>query len=161
MPYQCGGGLAAVLVISVGAIIFLGSNFLFEWYTQRSDEEHAAEAETSYYRLPPLKERAAACARAMEEDVLEQRVEFDDSLKRRDVYTNSGGSRRGMCVCCFERPQRYMFVLCRHICLCELCLIQAACTHEETVLIGEFDGPVKIPCFVCRRVDYVVKTFAS
>ncbi|KAG5485635.1 hypothetical protein LSCM4_06591 [Leishmania orientalis] len=161
MPYPCSGGLAAVLVISVGTILFLGSNFLFEWYTQRSDEEHAAEAETGYYRLPPPEERAAACAKAMEEDLVEQRVEFDRSLKRRDAYTNSRGSRRGMCVCCFERPQRYMFVLCRHICLCEPCLIQAARTHEETVLLGEFDGPVKMPCLVCRRVGYVVKTFAS
>ncbi|AIN96107.1 hypothetical protein LPMP_100380 [Leishmania panamensis] len=160
MPLPHGGGLAAVLVISVGTILFFGGSFLYEWYTQRS-EEQAKEAETGYYRLPPPKDCSRVCARAIEEDRLEQSLEGESSVKLPDAYSNSHRSRRGMCVCCFEKRQRFMFVLCRHICLCEPCLIQAARNYEETVLFGLFDGPVKMPCPVCRRVGYVVKIYVS
>lgn len=145
----------------MGTILFLGGSFLYEWYTQRSEAAHAEEAETGYYRLPPPKDCAAACVKAIEEDLLEQRLEFGGGIRRQEAHGSGRGSHRGMCVCCFERRQRFMFVLCRHICLCEPCLIQAARTYEETVLLGSFDGPVKMPCLVCRRVSYIVKIFAS
>ncbi|CAC9457160.1 Zinc finger C3HC4 type (RING finger) containing protein [Leishmania donovani] len=161
MPCPPGSGLAVALAISFGTIVFLGGSFLYEWYTQRSEGGQAKEAETGYYRLPPPKDCAAACANAIEEDLLEQRLEFGGGLRRQDEYSSGRRSRRGMCVCCFERRQRFMFVLCRHICLCEPCLMQAARTYEETVLFGAFDGPVKMPCLVCRKVSYIVKIFAS
>ncbi|GET86462.1 hypothetical protein, unknown function [Leishmania tarentolae] len=150
-----------VLVIGVGSILLLYRKEVWEWLTHGSKSEQTKETETGYYRMPPRADCAAACAKAIEEDLLEQSLVLGGGARQKDLQSSGCGSRYGMCVCCLELRQRFMFVLCRHMCLCEPCLIQAARTYEETVLFAPFDGPVKMPCLVCRKMSYVVKVFSS
>ncbi|KAK7198809.1 Zinc finger, C3HC4 type (RING finger) containing protein [Novymonas esmeraldas] len=162
MPYINTGNPTLSLVLSVAMAVVVGGAYLYDLYKQRSSEQELEkEVETAYYRLPAPQDCAAVCARAIEEDMLEQHAEASDNPWTAEALAGTNGTRRGMCVSCLERRQRFMFLLCRHICYCEPCLIGAAHAHQEVVPRLRHDGPVKLPCPICRKVGFVVKTYAS
>ncbi|KPA75946.1 hypothetical protein ABB37_08108 [Leptomonas pyrrhocoris] len=136
-----GGGLVGALV--VGAV-FLAIAAVSYFSSKEPEAEAACEKDSGYYTLPKRGDRGD--------------VASDD-----DGGSRCGGSSFAgpTCVCCRVRPQRFMFVKCRHICLCETCLIRMGRDYEDTKLQGSFDGAVKMPCPVCRQVSCVVETYAA
>lgn len=128
-----GGGLGAALLIGAGLLVVAGVSALLGWSAGRESEVETA----SYYTLPPRD----SCGSTTED--------------------GGGDDGRPKCVVCRDLPQRFMFVQCKHICLCEPCLVHMGRDYEDTKLHGRFDGPVKLACPVCRQLGYVVKTYAA
>lgn len=163
------------LAFSAGALVFAGASALYSWYTQEK-----AQRDQGYYYLPPRDGDTASetgAAAAFKSSFLAASAAADgaretaaknapphspDALSDGCGVSLPGEADGGQpCVCCLERHQSFMFVQCRHICLCEPCLIQLGRAYEDNRLRARFDGPVRMPCPVCRTVGYVVKTYAS
>lgn len=135
-------GLGAALIVGAGLLLVAGVSALVGWHAGRKTEAESND----YYTLPDRR----SCRSAATED--------DDVRACSPKDEDSAGPK---CVICLDRPQRFMFVRCRHICLCEPCLIHMARNVEDSTLHGHFDGPVRLACPMCRQVGYVVKTFVS
>ncbi|CAJ1006229.1 hypothetical protein Q4I28_001544 [Leishmania naiffi] len=167
-------GTAIALAFSAGALVFAGASALYSWYTQDNTQQ-----EKSYYYLPPRDGNisadtgvaatfrtsfpVASSAADGEEKMPAEATPHSGDVRSDgcDVSLSGGADGGHACVCCLERHQSFMFVQCRHICLCEPCLIKLGRAYEDHTLRDRFNGPVRMPCPVCRQVGYIVKTFAS
>ncbi|KAG5488380.1 uncharacterized protein JKF63_07975 [Porcisia hertigi] len=129
--------------------------------TRASEEEtKTCEEETGYYYLPSPESCARVIEQAEQEDLISATSRSDNGPKSSSLECGSReGGRCHLCVCCYTRPNSFMFVSCRHLCLCEKCLIQLGRSYENNTLHSRFKGPVRLPCPLCRTVGYVVKTF--
>ncbi|KAG5488332.1 hypothetical protein GH5_08560 [Leishmania sp. Ghana 2012 LV757] len=164
-------GAAIALAFGAGALVFAGASALYSWCTQENSQR-----DHSFYCLPPRDGITGATAASTQLSPVtsagadgKKKIEAKEAISHSPVavsdgcsaplFSEAGGGHP--CVCCLERQQSFMFVQCRHICLCEPCLIQLGRSYEDHTLRARFDGPVKLPCPVCRCVGYVVKTFSS
>ncbi|KAI5685976.1 hypothetical protein MNV84_01269, partial [Leishmania braziliensis] len=167
-------GTAIALAFGAGALVFAGASALYSWCTQDNTQQ-----EKSYYCLHPRDENiagdtgvaatsrtsfpVASSAADGEEKMPAEATPHSGDVRSDecDVSVSGGADGGHACVCCLERHQSFMFVQCRHICLCEPCLIKLGRAYEDHTLRDRFNGPVRMPCPVCRQVGYIVKTFAS
>ncbi|TPP51601.1 hypothetical protein CGC20_36100 [Leishmania donovani] len=143
------------LAFSAGALVFAGASALYSWYTQEK-----AQRDQGYYCLPPrdgdiavetgaavafkssFLAASAAADGARETAAKDAPSHSPDALSEGCGVALSGEADGGHpCVCCLERHQSFMFVQCRHICLCEPCLIQLGRAYEDNKLRAHFDGP--------------------
>ncbi|KPA75944.1 hypothetical protein ABB37_08107 [Leptomonas pyrrhocoris] len=149
-----GGGLFRVLLAGTAIVLSYCAATLAVLYRHRRRVNTVG-----YYRLPSKDDAHAVSAareRAQEEDRLEMQVENADAER------GSAGSRRhcGPCCCCCDLRGRYAFVQCGHLCICEPCLITLG--HECEASRGSpFKGPCQLPCPVCRRKGFLIKTFSG
>ncbi|TPP46630.1 hypothetical protein CGC21_23685 [Leishmania donovani] len=143
------------LAFSAGALVFAGASALYSWYAQEK-----AQRDQGYYCLPPrdgdiavetgaavafkssFLAASAAADGARETAAKDAPSHSPDALSEGCGVALSGEADGGHpCVCCLERHQSFMFVQCRHICLCEPCLIQLGRAYEDNKLRAHFDGP--------------------
>ncbi|KPI82845.1 hypothetical protein ABL78_8143 [Leptomonas seymouri] len=133
------GGKGSTIVLGIFCLLLAAGSAAVGWWASKREEE----AEVCYYTLP---DRDRSCA---------GREECDE------VNPDASDSARRRCVCCLDRPQRFMFVQCGHICMCEPCLIRMGREYEDKTLRRRFNGPVRLACPICRLVGFVVKTYES
>jgi hypothetical protein len=137
------GGLVTALLVSAGLFAVAGVSALVGWYAARETAEETAK----YYTLPARDGSAGGGGL---------------STNANNPCSEEEGDKAGpKCVVCLERPQRFAFVQCGHICLCEPCLEHMARDYEKSTLWGSFSGPVRMPCPVCRQLGYVMKTYTA
>ncbi|GET86463.1 hypothetical protein, unknown function [Leishmania tarentolae] len=161
--------------VAVGVLANKGFDAFYSWWT-----EEKVQREKGYYFLPPrdkppqsrtgLSETvrsSSGTACAADNEVRKTAGNDAPSHNPHVLSDESGVSKpdsadgHNLCVLCLMSHSSFMFVECRHVCLCEPCVIELGRDYEDRVLGHHFRGPMRVPCPMCRTVGYLTKTYAS